>query len=245
MKTVIITGAGHKPGLGSFLVQHCLDQGHNVLANSRKFDDAWIQQLDLYKDQTIMMQGDISSSSDRQKIIQSAIVKWGRIDCLINNAITGAATFDPDGRLSNACWIENFQINVISIYQLMLDCQPHLETSQGTVINISSRAGVVAGAGNNLAYAMSKAALNHLTRNMALHFAPEVTVNAICPGLMESQRLMEIFGLDCEEKTADWKKQSPLRSSVRFQDIATQIDSLIQQRSMTGQILSIDCGQSL
>jgi ketoreductase RED2 len=244
MKTYIITGAGHFPGIGSSTALKLIKEKNNVVVNSRSFDDQWHEIKEQFPDQIILACGDIADVDTQQTLVNLAIDRWKDINGLINNASTGKAEF-VNGQITRGCWHDNFQINVVSAYELSYLCYPYLKKTNGSIVNVSSRAALQAGVGNNMAYAVSKAALNHLTRNLALIFAPEITVNTICPGMTDSQRLQKILGDGYKEKGEEYQSRVLLQEFADPDQMADSIVYLLGARQITGQSLSIDGGASI
>ena len=244
MKTFLITGAGHFPGLGSSVAMRLLQQGHNVVMNSRSFDPAWQREIDRHAARIKIVTGDISDRSVQDSMIAAALDSWGQIDGLVNNASTGAPEFH-DGRLTNRCWLDNFQINVIAAYDLSESCYPHLKKTHGSIVNVSSRAALQPGVGNNMAYAVSKAAMNHLARNLAFRYAPEVTVNVISPSWMDTQRLQNIMGERYAPASQSFKDTVLIKQFIDPDQVADQILNLLQSRQITGHVFCIDGGASI
>jgi ketoreductase RED2 len=244
MKTYIITGAGHFPGIGSSTALKLIKEKNNVVVNSRSFDDQWHEIKKQFPDQIILACGDIADVDTQQTLVDLAINQWKGIDGLINNASTGKAEFLND-QITRDCWNDNFQINVVSAYELSYLCYPHLKKTNGSIVNVSSRAGLQPGVGNNMAYAVSKAALNHLTRQLALIFSPEITVNTICPGWTDSQRLQKILGDGYKEKSENFRSRVLIQEFVDPDQVADSIAYLLTARQITGQLLSIDGGASI
>jgi ketoreductase RED2 len=241
MKTYIVTGAGHFPGLGSSTALKLLERGNNVAINSRTFDDKWTELAQQYSQQLLIVPGDIADQSVQQQLVDSTMHAWHRIDGLINNASTGRAEYH-NGRFTEQCWQDNFMINVVAAYNLSETCRPFLKDNHGSIVNVSSRAALQPGCGNNLAYALSKAALNHLTKNQALMYAPEITVNAVCPSWLVSQRLQNILGDRFEESAEAWRKKVLIQELIDPDQVANSILHLLDSHQINGHILSIDGG---
>ena len=237
-KTVIITGAGHFPGIGADTAHYLLQRSFTVILNSRSWDKQW---LDLTHDHPNLelITGDIRHKQIQTTIIHRALDKTSRIDALINNASTGVAQHDANGFLTNACWIENFELNVVVPYDLCMLARPYLAVTQGTVINISSRASLDIGAGNNLAYAASKAAMNRMTQGLTDLLGPEIKVHVLCPGLVASQRLRRIFGDEFDNKVAQYQHMSADGKCVQVEMIAGTILDLINASGHTDTIVPI------
>ncbi len=243
-KVFLVTGAGHFPGVGSSVAVALLSRGDRVIVNSRSFDNKWSDIQEDYQDRLMLMPGDITQNHTRQQIVQDAIGTWGRIDGLVNNASTGAAQWQDD-LITHDCWQENFAVNVSSVYYLSELCRPHLVDARGSIVNVSSRAGLQPGTGNNLAYAVAKAALNHLTKNQAMMFAPYVTVNAVCPGLVPSQRLQDIFDDQFQVLAEKHSKLNLTGQLISPESVAEAVLYLLGAKNITGQLLPICGGSSI
>ena len=127
----------------------------------------------------------MSNDADCLRLVQAAIDKWGRLDVLINNAATTKPVPHKRMDLLNKDDFERiFAVNVIGTYQMTRAAAPHLKkTGDAAIVNISSVGAMRAG-GSSIAYTASKAAINNLTLSTARALAPEVRVNALCPGGM-------------------------------------------------------------
>jgi NAD(P)-dependent dehydrogenase (short-subunit alcohol dehydrogenase family) len=107
------------------------------------------------------------------------------------------------------------------------------------VVNVSSHAGVRP-KGASIPYAASKAALNHMTRLLALSLAPRIRVNAVAPGLVDTP-----LTADWTAAQALWRERSPMRRAAQPQDIAQAVALLAASGYMTGEILLLDGGLNL
>ena len=239
MRTVIITGAGHRPGIGHSVAVLCINQGLKVCVNSRSFDP---DVLDFYKaNDCVIVPGDITDHAVQEKIIRSCVDQWGRIDYLVNNASTGRADRDDQGNITRQCWVDNFVLNSVVPWEISIRARPYLSDTKGAIVNISSRAALQPGLGNNTAYAVSKAAQNNVTQQLALTLAPDIIVNSVCPGFVVSQRLMEILGDKFDAKVQTYKDTSLMGTPIDLSDVANTVFHLFTNRSMVGQTISI-CG---
>ena len=166
--------------------------------------------------------------------------RFGRLDILVNNA--GWTTVVPHGdldALTDDIFRKTFDVNVFGTWWLTKAAMPHLRLSPDpNVVMITSLAGVRP-VGSSIAYAMTKAALNHLTLLLAKSCGP-VRVNAVAPGLVATPW------------TADWDAQhaaiaaaAPLHRSATPADCAEAVLSLVRNPYITGQILLVDGGTSL
>ena len=189
---------------------------------------------------SLYVQADISDRAACQTLIDTTLNSFGHLDILINNAgwTTLVAHHDLDS-LTDEIFEKTFDVNVFGTWWLTKAAMPHLKKSaDGNVVNITSIAGVRP-VGSSIAYAMTKAALNHMTVLLAKSCGP-VRVNAVAPGLVETPW------------TRDWQAQhdnvsrvAPLKRSATPQDCGEATIALIRNKYATGQIFVVDGGLTL
>lgn len=241
-KVYLITGAGHFPGIGSNLAKILADQ-HCVVVNARRFDNAWYQ-LQNQNVKVRLVAGDVRNTQIQIDMIDTAINTWGRIDGIIHNASPSETATYTAGRLDQHCWYDNLETNVIAVYELSMLAQKHLLDTQGSIVCIGSRSAQQAGTGNNIAYSTAKAAMHHLTKELALSMAP-VRVNAVSPGLVASQRLENILQDRMDSRVAQWQESSLCGELITPKDIAESVIHLLNSRNITGQVLNVCGGASI
>jgi len=112
------------------------------------------------------------------------------------------------------------------------------------VVNVSSISSTM-GIGSSVAYACSKGALNALTLSMARALGPEIRVNAVLPGFIETRWLKQGLGEAYEPAREAYRKQSALQATLAPEDVAEAIVSLLHARKTTGQLVTIDAGRAL
>ncbi len=237
-KVAIVTGSSS--GIGEEIARRLSDLGATVVVNSASSVDAGQQVTNSLTNESIYIQADISDQSAGQKLIDMTISKFGQLDILINNAgwTTLVAHHDLDS-LTDEIFEKTFDINVFGTWWLTKAAMPHLKKStDGNIVNITSIAGVRP-VGSSIAYAMTKAALNHMTVLLAKSCGP-VRVNAVAPGLVETPW------------TRDWQAQhdnvsrvAPLKRSATPQDCGEATIALIRNKYATGQIFVVDGGLTL
>ena len=172
--------------------------------------------------------------------MSQVLERAGRLDVLVNNA--GTTRVIPHRDLAAASievWREIFEVNVFGTWAVSVAAMEALRASRGAIVNVSSLAGVRA-TGSSIPYAASKAALNHLTMLLAKVVGPEVRVNAVAPGLVDTPW------------TADWDTvrgfvtaTAPLRRSGSANDVAQVVLDLADAEYVTGQVLVVDGGLGL
>jgi len=167
--------------------------------------------------------------------------KFGRIDILVNDAaFNKAIPFQDLDSLDMEIWSKIISINLTAPMLMCKLVAPVMKrTGHGRIVNISSVAGF-APQGSSIAYAVSKAGLNHLTRCMAVALAPEILVNGVAPGLIEGTQLTSRLS-EAQVKRAT--QQSLLQKPADKDDIADQVVTMCRTDTMTGQTIVIDSGR--
>ncbi len=171
------------------------------------------------------------------KLIDQAQSIWGQLNVLVNNA----SSFFPTsfGQTSAAEWDELMNSNLKAPYFLAQAAAPFIASQQGCIINIADIHGQRPLKGYPV-YSVAKAGLIMLTQALAKELAPDIRVNAIAPGIsLLPDHTME------ESKIKSLMEKNLLKRFANPQDIANAVLFLIQQASITGQTLNIDCGRSV
>ena len=241
MKVAIITGASS--GIGAATAIELARRGWSVVINyARSADDAGRVAAEC-KD-AIAVQADVSDDAACRKLAQAALDKWGRIDALVNNAGTTkfVAHADLDG-LSADDFLRIYRLNVVGPFQMTRACAPALKASRGAIVNVSSVAAQM-GTGSSVAYAASKAALNAMTCSLARSLGPEVRVNAVCPGYVDTPWHANGVGQERAARVAaHYAGMVPLKDYARPDDVADAIAWLIEgARQITGEAIFVDGG---
>jgi 3-oxoacyl-[acyl-carrier protein] reductase len=247
-KVAIVTGSA--TGVGAAAAILLAQRGCNVVVNytrSREEAEATAAECRAQGVDVRVVQADISSDEDCRRLVQEAIDAWGRLDYLVNNA--GKTKFVPfedlDG-LTREIFLDIYAVNVVGTYQVIRAAVPHLKESHGSIVNTSSIGGVT-GIASSMAYAASKGALNVLTRSLGLTLAPEIRVNAVCPGAIQTRWLRSGMGDDQYEKMiTGLAQQLPLKRVATAEGIARSIVALlIDHVDVTGETLNVDDGLHL
>jgi len=249
-QVAIVTGSA--TGIGAAVAEKLASAGARVVVNCTKsLQDAeeTIARIQAAGGDAILGQGDVSSDADCRSIAKVAQDKWGRIDMLVNNAGTTKFADHADLDALNADdFINIYKVNVIGAYQMIRACAPALKASGfGRIVNVSSIAGVL-GVGSSVAYAASKGALNTMTKSLARSLAPEIRVNAVCPGYIGSGWFTKYQGTSVEDQTADAvAKSTPLKVASQPEDIAETILFFAgpESRHVTGEFIIVDAGMHL
>ncbi|KAJ1519558.1 hypothetical protein ONE63_004837 [Megalurothrips usitatus] len=189
-KVVVITGASSGIGAGTavlFARHGCrlVLAGRNAGNLERTRAECLEVGDGLRPDQVIAVTGSVEEEKDCEKLIRAAVDTFGRLDVLVNNA--GMAVRGTAASLELAEFDSQMKTNVSSVFLLSKLALPHLASTKGSIVNVSSVVGFRS-AVNSLAYSTSKAAVDHLTRNLALEFAGRgVRVNGVSPGLIVTE----------------------------------------------------------
>jgi NAD(P)-dependent dehydrogenase (short-subunit alcohol dehydrogenase family) len=235
---------GSTSGIGAAIARRLSNDGYAVVLHSRSSTEAG-QALARELGAATYVQADLANDADRVRLIREAVAAWGRLDVLVNNA--GISRVIPHADLAAATpavWTELHEVNVIAPFRLIAEAEPALREAArrgraGSVINISSHAGVRP-KGASIPYSASKAALNHMTRLLALSLAPDIRVNAVAPGLVDTP-----LTADWTEAQALWKTRAPMRRAASPDDIAQAVSMLAASDYLTGEILLSDGGLNL
>ncbi len=198
--------------------------------------------------EAIIVQADVALDADCRKLAQAALDKWGRIDGLVNNAgITKFAAHADLDALDAADFQRIYAVNVIGPYQMIRACTPAMKRQgDASIVNVSSISGVK-GIGSSVAYVASKGALNAMTLSLARALAPEIRVNAICPGLIETRWHLSRFSTEDYAKfKANYEKIVPLAKAASADDVAEVAVWLLEGASqVTGETILVDGGLHL
>ncbi len=237
-RVAIVTGS--TSGIGLATAHRLAARGVHVVINSARSRDAG-EQVAAQLPDAIYVQADVSDEAQAQRLVATAVEHFGRLDVLVNNA--GTTKLIPHADLaaaSPAVWREIFDVNVIGTWQTTVAAVPALHDSRaGCVINVSSIAGIRP-VGSSIPYAVSKAAIAHMTRLLANTLGPEIRVNAVAPGLIETPWTADFT--DIAEKV---QQSTPLRRVGTPGDVAEAVSTLVESTYTTGEVLLIDGGAHL
>jgi 3-oxoacyl-[acyl-carrier protein] reductase len=250
-KAAIVTGSSSDDGVGAECAKILASRGCNVVVNYASNKDGAgkvVAECEAAGVVSFAVQGDVAKDDDCRALVQAALDKWGRLDVLINNAaVTKTIPHQRFDLLDADEFQRIYAVNLIGNYQMCRAAAPHLKaTGDAAIVNVSS-IGAMRGAGSSIAYAASKGALNTLTLSMARALAPEVRVNALCPGGLLGSWTRKIM---TEEQYAARVRQAqtefPLRRGVRPIDVAQAALFLVEHAiAMTGECLRMDAGEHL
>lgn len=181
-RTAIVTGATR--GIGKSIAIMLAKAGTNVVVVGRNEEraDQVVDIIERDGGNAVKVIGDISSEKECKRIIESAVLKYGGLDILVNCAGNLTSTKIED--ITRQEWDDVLSTNLSGTFFMTQKAIPYLEKSKaGRVINISSNAGRMGGYANSQAYTASKGGIIAITKGIARQLAPRnITVNVVCPG---------------------------------------------------------------
>lgn len=184
---------------------------------------------------------DLQSPQDIDRLVPAVLDRFGTIDLLVNDAAFNKAIPFPDlEALDLEIWNKILSINLTAPMLMCKAVAPIMKRQgAGRIVNITSVAGFQP-QGSSIAYAVSKAGLNHLTKCMAVALAPEVLVNGVAPGLIEGTQLTSRL---LPEQVQKANQTALLKKAADKDDIADQVVTMCRTNTMTGQTIVIDSGR--
>lgn len=242
----IVSGGG--TGVGAAAARQLAARGLNVavLYSSSKTEAAAVATACAESGgDAVAMRCNVANDEDCRRVVADAVARWGRVDVVVNSA--GTTQFAPMSdldALSERDFQQVFAVNTIGPYLMARAAAPQMrKAGRGAIINVSS-VGSLNGNGSSYAYVTSKAALNALTMALARNLAPEIRVNAVLPGLIDTEWLKRGLGAEAYERVRDnWADQSALQTYCTADDVAGAIVWLaLDAPLVTGQLLTIDGG---
>ena len=247
-KAVIVTGSATGVGAASALA--LARRGYEVLINFSKSESEAGQSERACREagaDTLLLRGDVADDDACRALVDAAVGRWGRLDALVNNA--GVTTFSGPSNweaLDAQVFHRIYGVNLVGAFQMTRAAAPHLRKTRGAIVNVSSMAGTL-GIGSSIPYIASKGALNSLTLHLARALAPEVRVNAVCPGLITSRWFVEGVGQENYERIkAGFERNAPLGRASSPEDVAEAVAWLVDgARTVTGELIQLDSGMHL
>jgi 3-oxoacyl-[acyl-carrier protein] reductase len=243
-KVAIVTGSSS--GIGAACAVELARRGWSVVVNYSK-STAEAQKVVAQCGDAIAVQADVGEDADCRRLAQAALDKWGRIDALVNNA--GTTKFvkhaDLEG-LTAEDFLRIYRLNVVAAFQMTRACAAALKAAKGAVVNISSVASLL-GTGSSVAYGASKAALNAMSLSLARTLAPEVRVNVVAPGYVDTPWQHAMLGSERARTAAErYASFVPLKDYARPADVADAVLWLLEgARQVTGEVLCVDGGMHI
>lgn len=240
-KVVIVTGAGR--GIGATIAKELAKENYNVVVcynQSSEKAKAIYNQLVRCNTKPMMVKCDISNEQEVKQMVDSVFVKYGRIDALVNNAATCIDDLFQNKTVDN--FKETLNVNVVGTFLVSKYVgEVMYNQKSGKIVNLSSTNGINTYFPMCIDYDASKAAINSLTHNLALQFAPYVNVNAVAPGFIATES--EISGMDDEFIKLEEEKILLKRAGTEL-DVANLVKFLISDQAsfINNQVIKINGG---
>ena len=236
----LVTGSAS--GIGAAIARRMSADGMVVVVHSRTSRDAGLALANelggTYE------QADLADETQCKALIDAVIGAHGRLDVLVNNAgISWPIPHDDLDAVTASVWRRILDVNLIAPWLLTANALAYLRASTkpggGAVVNITSHAGVRP-KGSSIPYAASKAALNHTTRLLAAALGPDVRVNAVAPGLVDTPMTAE-----WTETQRLWREEAPMGRAAQPDDVADIVSALVANTYITGEVILLDGGLNL
>lgn len=242
-KRVLVTGGTR--GIGRATVVAFLDAGARVAVNGRTEQSVTVSIGNIdQKDRLVAAPGDIGTVNGCESAVGTAIEGLGGLDVLVNSAGVGEDLSIED--IDEAIWDETFNVNLKGTFFCCRTALPALRAAKGNIVNVASDAGLM-GCNNLSAYCASKAGVVNLTRALAIELAPDVRINCVCPGYVDTDMVRrDVIEKDNDPEAMEQilKDYAPLKRMATPPEIAHSILYLASHdaRFVTGSALQIDGG---
>jgi NAD(P)-dependent dehydrogenase (short-subunit alcohol dehydrogenase family) len=241
-RVALVTGSA--TGIGRAVAWRFADLGFAVTVNYSKSKAEADETADGVRQRgakVLIVEANVAEDAAVREMAARTVSAWGGVDVLVNNA---AMTYfidltDLEG-LTAAMWDDILDVNLKGTFFCSRAAMPHLKARRGNIVNIASVAGV-AGMGSSIAYAASKGGVITMTKSLARAFAPEVRVNAVAPGPVQTRWLAAH-----QARVAKEMENTPLKRPATADDVADVTLFLAVETSlMTGQVLVVDGGRTM
>lgn len=241
-RNALVTGGG--TGIGRGIAEAFAAAGARVALAGRR-PEPLEETAGAIGEAAIAVPGDVTKEDDRRRIVAETVSGLGGLDVLVNCA--GAVVSRPAAELDEEEWERMLRVNLTAVMLLSRQALPHLRKRRGCIVNVSTGASLQPVPGY-AAYGASKAALNYASQVLAMEAAPDVRVNVICPGgvdtpIFETFVPAERIGSVLER----FREQTPMGRVGQPRDIAAAALYLASEAAslVTGTVLTVDGGLNL
>ena len=238
-KKAVVTGGGG--GIGRGIIRAFAREGAQICVVDVN-DEVTKQGLDdAGEGAHFALAADVTSETDAENVVQTAIERMGRVDILVNcHGRPSALMGNPIDNITLEEWNAVFNVNSTGVFLMCRAVAAHMrDRKYGKIINLASLAARRANE-NVPHYCASKAAMISLTKSLAISQAPRIRVNAVAPGVVNTRW---VKGWD--EFVRVNREATPLKRVAEPEDIANAILSLVTNEYVTGQVMVVDGGKTI
>jgi 7-alpha-hydroxysteroid dehydrogenase len=241
-KVAIVTGGGNGIGKASCLM--LAKAGASIAVSDLKLDDAEAvaKEITSMGGKAIAVECNVTEDSHLVNLVDRTVQKLGGVHILVNNAGGGGGGRENPHKISVDDFAWRFKLNVFSAWRLSQLCAPHMKAGgYGSIINITSMASINKSP-NMSAYASSKAAMNHMTANLAMDYGIDnIRVNAVGPGATKTAALASVLTPEIESKML---AHTPIKRLGEVDDIAGAVLYFAAPVSawVSGQVIFVNGG---
>ena len=241
-RVALVTGS--TSGIGAATARRLARDGYKVALHSRSSADGGKRMAGELAGASYH-QADLADEQATRDLVADVLKHHGRLDVLVNNAGQSIRIPHTDLKAATpAVWRRMLDVNLIAPFVLITEAEPALRRSAAagrpaSIVNIGTHAGVRP-KGASIPYATAKAGLHHVTRLLALALGPDIRVNCVAPGLVETP-----MGANWPEATELWNTRSAMRRPAKPEDIADLVAALVANDYVTGEIVIADGGLNL
>jgi 3-oxoacyl-[acyl-carrier protein] reductase len=243
-RTALVTGGASGIGFATatILARAGAAVAVNFLADDQRGPEACAKLAAMTGARIVPAPGNVGDASDCTRMVEAAVRDLGRLDYLVNNAgtpgtRTAIAPHELD-RLTEELWQQVLEVNLLGVFRCTKAAAPALKAAHGAVVSTASIAGI-SSPGSSMAYGATKAGVISLTKNLARGLSPEVRVNAVAPGAVDSTWMIEWTN----EQRVSSIENALLKRRCTPDDIAEVIVFLLAGAAMvTGQTVVVDGG---
>jgi 3-oxoacyl-[acyl-carrier protein] reductase len=241
-KVALVTGGG--TGIGRACALALATRGVKVAVNySRSKDDAeqTASECRAAGGDGVALQANVARKTEIDRLVEEVANKWGRLDILINSAgTTKFAAYDDLDALTEEVWDDILGVNLKGVFFAVRAVRPHMKAAgAGCIVNIGSIS-AIRPVGSSIPYMASKAAVHSMTQSMAVALGPEIRVNCVAPGFIETR-----WHAGRDEAARTTRERTPLKRNGTPEDVAEAALYLCTSSFVTGEIVVVDGGRFL
>jgi len=235
-KIALVTGASS--GIGAATARALAGAGATVVVNSRSSVEAG--EAVAAEVGGSYLQADVADPDAARGLVAAVLDRYGRLDVLVNNAGTTEVIAHHDlAAATPEIWLRLYATNVVAPFVIVTAALDALREAKGVVVNMGSLAGIRP-TGSSVPYASSKAALHHMSMLLAATFGPDIRVNVVAPGLVDTP-----WTADWAGPKAYYDQVAPMKRAATPEDVAGAVLYLAAAPYLTGEVVIVDGGMQL